>query len=333
MSGRSQLALAAVAFAITACADAPTAPPKVNVVGPNLALLAGTWELYPSQTTYATSVQQPINDDGSSSFKSTPKGVIPVKFSLSSGVNAAVFESICPGNPTPSSCNPALSSFSFLSFTPATATTFSQITNLASAYVFSVGDCHGGSLRWQVRLSTGPAIFIYYGAHPNFTDCTTASQTGVNLIGLPDLRYDTSQLPGGTFYDSYAHALTLAGSTTIVRASLILDSGWGGAQRLTLGSATVNDNTFTPAPASPLGPTCNLPTAEIRVTKTAGASSGPVNEPTSTQAADDNSIFRQVDCKYMYNLSMSSLSGTGTYKVEAVIDGNGVASPATFVLR
>ena len=29
---------------------------------------------------------------------------------------------------------------------------------------------------------------------------------------MSDLRYDTSQIPGGTFYDSYAHAQTLMGN-------------------------------------------------------------------------------------------------------------------------
>ena len=327
MTRRFSIAVAVVALATSGCSDAPTAPANLSVVRPNLAQLSGSWELYPSQTaTYVTSVQQPINDDASSSFKSTPKGVIPVKFALSSGLNAAVFESI-------GSDQSAANDYSFLSFTPSSAMTFGGITKLSADYVFTLGNCHTGSLRWQVRLTTGPAIFIYYGASPNFTDCTTASQTGANLIGMGDLRYDTSQLPGGTFYDTYAHAIELAGTTNIVRTSLILESGYAGDQRLTLGSATVNDNTFTPTPASPASPTCSLPTAEIRVTKTSGASSGAVNEPTSTQPADDNSVFRQVDCKYLYNLSMSSLSGAGTYKVEAVIGGNAVASPATFTLR
>jgi len=46
-----------------------------------------------------------------------------------------------------------------------------------------------------------------------------------------------------------------------------------------------------------------------------------VNEPTSIQPQDNNGIFRIVDCKYMYNLATSSLSGVGTYTVKATIDG------------
>jgi enamine deaminase RidA (YjgF/YER057c/UK114 family) len=180
---------------------------------------------------------------------------------------------------------------------------------------------------WAVLGGTWVAycVFIYYGNPSEFGNggvqgCTPPSpggvdQSGTNLIGLSDLRYDTSQYVGGTFYDTYAHALTLVGTTPIIRASLVLDSGWGGDQRLTLTSATVgtaaDSNTFTPSPATALTPTCNLPPATIRVTKTSGTGSGDVNEPISIQPNDTNGDFRTVDCKYMYNLATASLPGRG----------------------
>ncbi len=43
--------------------------------------------------------------------------------------------------------------------------------------------------------------------------------------------------------------------------------------------------------------------------------------------------FRQVDCKYIYNLDVSSLSGQGTYRVYARINGMNLSDPATFDLR
>ena len=132
---------------------------------------------------------------------------------------------------------------------------------------------------------------------------------------------------------TYARALALVGSTPIVRASLVLDSGWAGDQRLTLGSATVNNDTFTPPAATALAPTCDLPPATVKITKTAGAGSGSVNEPVTVQPNDDNGSFRVVDCKYMYNLATSSLSGPGTYEVQAVIAGSPVGGAATFDLR
>src|SRR5262245_54687196 len=72
----------------------------------------GTWEAYPGQTTiYQTSVQQPINADGSSNFKANGKAAIPVKFGLASGVGPFVFESIGSNQST-------TDDYSYVSFTP-----------------------------------------------------------------------------------------------------------------------------------------------------------------------------------------------------------------------
>jgi hypothetical protein len=261
---------------------------------------AGTWELYPPQgSVYTTQVQQPINADGSSNFKSTGKAVIPIKFALTTAPGPVVFQSI--GSDTD-----ANNDYSYLSFTPSSPLTFNQITNLNAVYTFSEGDCHGGSLRWSVRTSPTQSVFIYYGALPNLTDCTTAvpasNQSGLPMINLSDLRYDTSQV-GGTFYDTYANALALVGSATILKASLVLDSGWGGDQVINpVGNVAVNGNAFVPASGGVFAPTCNLPPATIQITKTSVVTTGAVNEPLTIQPADNNSLFRIVDCKYMYNL-------------------------------
>ena len=288
---------------------------------------AGTWELRPSQgSVYTTSVQQPINVDGTSNFKANGKSVIPIKFSLSTAPGPIVFQSIFSDADTEND-------YSFASFTPTSSLLFKDVTNLSAVYAFTEGNCHGGSLRWSVRVSPSQSVFIYYGDYPNFGDCKTGVnyQTGINLITMSDLRFDTTQV-GGTFYDSYANALALVGNMPIVRASLVLDSGWGGDQVLTLTNATVNGNTFTGTTGGS-SPTCDLPTAEIQITKTAGAGTGAVNEPVTIQPADNNGFFRVVDCKYMYNLATSSLSGPGTYKVEAVINGTPAGGAVTFDLK
>jgi hypothetical protein len=48
---------------------------------------------------------------------------------------------------------------------------------------------------------------------------------------------------------------------------------------------------------------------------------------------DNNGIFRIMDCKHMYNLATSSLSGVGTYKVSAVINRVEATNPAVFDLK
>jgi hypothetical protein len=225
---------------------------------------------------------------------------------------------------------------------------------MTSVYDFTLGDCHGGSLRWQVRVDSNEndvldpadkAVFIYYGLPPAFgnggvngcrPDSTDGeSQSGINLLDPSEqsvTRFDTSQF-NGIFYNDYAGASAVAGSYRVWRASLILDSGWQTDQRLTLGSAAVNSDTFTPPSPTALKPTCDLPPADIRVTKESVEPLGLVNEPVSIQPADENGHFRIVDCKYMYNLATSSLSGTGCYKVEAVINGEAADHPAYFCLK
>jgi hypothetical protein len=297
----------------------------------------GTWTQGPNPTTtYQAAVQQPINSANTSNWSSKSKGAIPVKFGLSSLTSPALFQSI-------GSDQLAANDFAFAKFTPSGPLTFNTIKNLSTDYVFDQGNCHGGSLRWQVRTDPSHALFIYYGAAPNFTDCTTVSQSGVNLLAAPavsDLRFDTSQYAGGTFYDSYAHAKQLMGTVPVTGVSLVIDSGWQGApngdQRLTIANTTVNDNVYQwNAGGGGLTPTCDLPEATIHVAKTDPVADGAINEePVQGSLVDSGNLFRVVDCKYMYNLSIPSLKGTGTspagtYVVEIKIDGVTVPTPGS----
>ncbi len=294
----------------------------------------GTWSLYPQQSTlYTTSVQQPINADGTSIFKWTGKSVIPVKFSLSISPGPVVFQSIGSDQDT-------ANDYSYLSFVPSSVLSFGNLATLAADYTFLNGNCGGGSLRWQVRLNVGNDadqgndgnIFIYYGAVPNFTECTSgaADQSGVNMLVLGDARFDTSQL-GGAFYDTYAGAFSKYGDLQVVAVSLVLDGGWMMDQAVTVENVKVNDNTFIPLSGS--FPTCDLPPATIRVTKMTGTDGGTVIDPLSAQSNGNDAGFRILDCKYIYNLATSSLPGPGQYKVEAVINGIPAVGAAIINLR
>jgi hypothetical protein len=351
------------------------------MVAPILATVAasatttGTWQAYPGQSKiYETEVKQPINDVSGptdpnvSVFANNSKTVIPVKFGLLSGLGPFVFESICSDNPLCTPTGNTANDFSFLSFTPSGTPTFNDINNLTAVYNFTFGDdCHGGSLRWQIRVDSNnngvldtydpasnpngdKAVFIYYGLPPAFgnggvngctpTSVTGASQSGINLLASSQqgvLRFDTTQF-NGLFYNNYSGAQIAAGSYRVWRASLILDSGWGGDQELDLGPTTVNDNTFTPPEETPLAPTCKLPPADILVTQVPEVEPPDVPiTPVSIQPADTDGHFRIVDCKYMYNLATSSLNAPpgmrSCYKVEAVINGEAVDGAAYFCLR
>jgi hypothetical protein len=137
---------------------------------------------------------------------------------------------------------------------------------------------------------------------------------------------------GGTFYDTYAHAVDLVGTMPIIRASLVIDSGWGGNQRLTVSDTTVNGNVyqFVSSGGGAFAPTCTLPAATIQVGKTDPVADGAINEePVQASLVDSGNAFRVVDCKYQYVLSIPSLQGAGTYFVELKIGGVSVATPSS----
>jgi hypothetical protein len=72
-------------------------------------------------------------------------------------------------------------------------------------------------------------------------------------------------------------------------------------------------------------PTCDLPPATIAVTRTAGGTTGAVNESVYSMSADSGSNFRIDSCQYVYNLNSSAL-GVGTYRVDILINGQVVGS-------
>jgi hypothetical protein len=330
----------------------------------------GTWTLSPAQsstsststattTLYRAKVRPPINADGSSNFPKK-RGVIPVQFDLETATRTVVstttttgpvvFQSIGSDTDTDND-------FAFLRFVPDAPLTFADLNELVADYTFTTGDCHGGSLRWQVRLDVGNDgdasndgnIFVYFGASPNFTDCTGAeSDSGKNLIGSSDARFDLTQV-GGPFYGTYADALALQGNTTVLRGSLVVDGGWGGDQVVSLTGASFDGNDWEPLPAgtstvvdsdttTAYAKTCNLPPAQLRWSKNDPTPDGGINEAESIQPKDTGDQYRIVDCKYIYNLDVSSLDPNvatrgGTYRVYVRIGGDNIANPATFDLR
>jgi hypothetical protein len=78
-------------------------------------------------------------------------------------------------------------------------------------------------------------------------------------------------------------------------------------------------------------PTCDLPPATIAVTRTAGGTTGDVNESVYAMAADNGSNFRIDGCQYVYNLNSGAL-GVGTYRVDIRIN-NQVVGSAFFKLK
>ena len=77
--------------------------------------------------------------------------------------------------------------------------------------------------------------------------------------------------------------------------------------------------------------TCALPPATIALTRTAGGTTGQIDESVYTGSADTGSNFRIDNCQYIYNLNSSAL-GVGTYRVDIKINGQ-VVGNAAFQLK
>jgi hypothetical protein len=313
-----------------------------TVITPN-----GTWYAHPGQsTTYQTSVQQPINADGSSNFKANGKAVIPVKLGLSQGTGDFVFESV-PGVA-------GRSAYSFLEFDPTTAPTLAQVTQLIANYAFTTGDCQAGSLRWTLYLNDGGTyrnLDIHYqpGAGGISQQFCAAGTSGHNMADLtstdPYVVIQEFTHAPYTFTSSYnvtySEAVAQLGTLPVAGMNLIVDSGTlTKPEVVNLASATVGvgggsaySETFTPQAGSPQSSVCPTQQATIKITKVDGSPIGAVNEPITIQPQDNDGIFRIVDCKYMYNLATSSLTGVGTYKVYAEINGVTASNPAVFDLK
>jgi hypothetical protein len=334
------------------------------------AVSEGEWTLVPAQpvssTTTTTSetlsqadVRPPIRADGTSSFPKQ-RGVVPVQFNLETATHTTVTTTTVVGpvafNSIGSDIDPD-NDYAFLRFVPDTPMAFADLNTLVADYSFLQGDCGGGSLRWQVRLdvandgdpSNDANIFVYFGDVPNFTDCTGAgNNSGGNLIGSSDARFDASQL-GGPTYGTYADMLALYGGTRVLRTSLVVDGGWLADQMVDLTGASSDGNTWTPLPVgttttvdsdttTPFAKTCTLPQAALRWSKNNPLPAAAVNGAESIQPGNPGLYYRTVDCKYIYNLDVSSLdpnlsTRAGTYRVWVNLGGGNIASPATFILR
>jgi hypothetical protein len=253
--------------------------------------------------------------------------------------------------------------WSALVFTPtAGPMTFADVQSLISTYDFTTGTCHGGSLRWTINVQhngVSQNVHVYYGV-PNGPDqgCTVgaADGSGENLMddstAVTNDRFEY-QSAGTPVYTTYAAMLakTNNGADPVNWIGLILDSGWGGDQVIdpTTLAASVNgnawggansgtfDTTVTGDPVTTTGDfakTCDIPQAAINVVKAGQTTSPLVNETVdSVQPKDTGDYFRNVDCKLIYNLDVSTLDGVGNYTVSADFGAGPVNDPALFGLK
>ncbi len=125
--------------------------------------------------------------------------------------------------------------------------TLNQLQNLSTDYMFTAGSCGGGSPRFQINVD-GHNIFVYIGPPPNYTGCAANVWLTTGDLLESALFVDTSQLPLGTFYDTWASALAKYGTHEVTGIQLVADGSWavaGGIQTVQVDNVTINTTTYT----------------------------------------------------------------------------------------
>jgi hypothetical protein len=186
----------------------------------------------------------------------------PAAIALSSGTAAAVAgytlfgdaEIVSPGNASPHAAQIRSldgGGFGGVRFTSSSVSTLNDLTNLATDTYYSENSCGGGSPRFQVRVTNGVNtgnIFVYLGPAPAYTGCPmNVWIPGTNLV-TPASLVDTSQLPGGTFYDPYASAQAKYGGYSVIGLSVVADGEWAfpsGNQTVLVDNVQINSDTVT----------------------------------------------------------------------------------------
>jgi hypothetical protein len=124
--------------------------------------------------------------------------------------------------------------------------TFGAIQTLSTDYNFTHNSCGGGSPRFQINV-LGKSAFVYIGPPPNYTGCAMNTWVNAGNLATPTSFVDTSQLPGGTFYDTFASADAKYGSDMVTDIQLVADGGWfftDGQQVVLVDNVVINSRTY-----------------------------------------------------------------------------------------
>jgi hypothetical protein len=156
---------------------------------------------------------------------------------------------VSPGNASPTGVQLRSTlggGFGGIDFSVPAGATFGSITNLATDYFFTQASCGGGSPRFQVNVD-GKNAFVYVGPPPGYTGCAMNTWVSTGSLVTPAGFVDTSQLPGGAFYDTFAAADLKYGADAVTGIQLVIDSSWffNATETVIIDNVTINDTTYT----------------------------------------------------------------------------------------
>ena len=138
------------------------------------------------------------------------------------------------------------SPYSGIDFAVPSGLTFADIQNLSTDYMFTAGSCGLGSPRFQINVG-GVNAFVYIGPPPSYTGCAPNAWLNTGNLATPISFVDTSQLPGGTFYDTFATADLKFGSLVVTGIQLVDDNP---GDTVEIDNTMINDTLYTYEPSS-----------------------------------------------------------------------------------
>lgn len=141
--------------------------------------------------------------------------------------------------------------YSGIDFAVASTLKFADIQTLSTDYLFTAGSCGGGSPRFQINVG-GVNAFVYVGPPPSYTGCAQNVWLNTGNLATPGSFIDTSQLPGGTFYDTFASADAKYGTMLVTGIQLVVDAGWAfpAGQVVQIDNTQINSSTYSYEPDS-----------------------------------------------------------------------------------
>jgi hypothetical protein len=145
--------------------------------------------------------------------------------------------------------------YSGIDYAVSAGLTINDLNTLSTDYNFTAASCALGSPRFGIVLASNPdaAIFVYIGLPPNYTGCAPGWTNTGNLL-TPASLVDTSQLPGGSFYDTWGAAQLRYSGQIVTDIFIVSDNGPGtggpGSQTVDIDNTNVNGTTFTYEPSS-----------------------------------------------------------------------------------
>ena len=138
-----------------------------------------------------------------------------------------------------------LNGFGGIDFKIPESLTFGDIQNMGTDYNFTAASCGVGSPRFQINVG-GKNAFVYIGSPPNYTGCPMNSWQSTGNLATPLSFVDTSQLPGGTFYDTFAAADVKYGGDAVTGLQVVVDQGGTfGTQTVLIDNVQLGNTTYT----------------------------------------------------------------------------------------